>query len=37
MTFGNAIAILISLAALYRASAFVSTKIMHRPMWPFKK
>jgi hypothetical protein len=33
---GHAIAILISLAAMYGAYAFVSTKILNRPQWPFK-
>lgn len=36
MTFGNLIAILISLAALYGAFAFVSTRFLHHPRWPFR-
>ena len=37
MTFGNFIAILISIAALYGCYAFVSTAILKKPVWPFKK
>jgi hypothetical protein len=35
--FGSFVAVLISIAALYFAYAFVSAKILHRPVWPFKK
>ena len=33
---GHAIAILISVAALYFAGAFVSAKLFKRDQWPFK-
>lgn len=37
MTFGNILAILIAMAAMYGAYAFVRTKMLKRPTWPFQK
>lgn len=37
MTFGNIVAILISAAALYGAYAFVRTKLLGKPTFPFDR
>lgn len=34
---GHALAILISIAAVYGVYAFVSTKLFNRPVYPFTK